>query len=197
MFQKFNNNLVRHFSAALESLYYRFYKKEDQNGPWYYQHKMDLETYALNNWNKSLGPAHGPEHWRRVENFGLLLWDPKKVDSDVVLAFAYLHDLKRHNNDEDPGHGERAAELVDKLRDSLLSYLSKRQIRLLKRACLLHSNTTCTLNATINTCFDSDRLDLPRCGIVVNPKQLATERARMLCETEWYKTLWSRYNEED
>ena len=195
-FQRYCNKLIQHCSAALESFLYPLHKKEGPNSPWYYQHKIDLETYALNHWKKSLGPIHGPEHWRRVENFGLHLWDPKTVDQDVVLAFAYLHDIERQDNFEDPNHGERAAQLVDGLRHSLLSHLNRRQIRLLKKACRLHSNTDYTLNATINACFDADRLDFPRCGTVLNPKRLATERAKIISETEWYQNIWSPLKKE-
>lgn len=165
-----------------------------QRGPnslWYLEHRNLLEDYALEHWKSELGPVHGPEHWRRVESFGSYMWDPKKTDIDVIVAFAYLHDVEREDNLDDLGHGPRAAELVDSLRDGLLSYMSNRQIRLLKKACRLHSCVDRTDNATVNTCFDADRLDLPRCGTAVDPGRLATHYGRMICLTQWYRKMWS------
>jgi uncharacterized protein len=47
---------------------------------------------------------------------------------------------------------------------------------LLERACRFHTTERRTGNPTIDVCFDADRLDLGRVGIVPNPKLMATEQ---------------------
>jgi len=53
-----------------------------------------------------------------------------------------------------------------KFSDSVWFYLSK--------ACELHTTTLRTGNSTIDTCFDADRLDLERVGIIPYPNKMAT-----------------------
>ena len=128
---------------------------------------------------------HGIDHWDRVARNGESLNIPG-ADMDVVLSFAYLHDVERDNDAYDEEHGPRAAELIDQIRDSLLSFIDDQQIGLLKEACKLHTTCHRTGNPTIDTCFDSDRLDLPRASIMPDPDKMATkegaERAKMMRE---------------
>lgn len=94
---------------------------------------------------------------------------------EVVQCFAYLHDVERQSDGYDVEHGPRAAELIDQIRDSVLSFLDDKQIGLLKDACTFHTTCPRTGNPTIDACFDSDRLDLPRAGIIPDPAQMATK----------------------
>ena len=41
---------------------------------------------------------------------------------------------------------------------------------------LIYGGLVYSGNATIDVCFDADRLDLGRVGIVPNPKRMATEQ---------------------
>ena len=50
------------------------------------------------------------------------------------------------------------------------------EFELLRKACELHTVCHRTGNATIDACFDADRLDLMRVGIIPDPKKMATER---------------------
>lgn len=137
--------------------------------------------------NKGSG-IHGIEHWERVELFGRLLMkqsmiptadnggrDYRNADLDVVVWFAYLHDCMRENDFADPQHGPRAAAYIDTIRTSYLSELSDEQVALLKKACALHTSTHRTGDITVDTCFDADRLDLPRVGCKLEPERMATE----------------------
>ena len=92
---------------------------------------------------------------------------------DVLLAFAYLHDAERKDNAEDIEHGKRASELIDRIRDIELNTLSDEQIEKLKRACELHTTEPWTGDITIDTCFDADRMDLLRVGIMPSPGRMA------------------------
>ena len=137
---------------------------------------------------KNGSTVHGVSHWERVELFGRLLIKQSMIptadndgcdrigaDVDVVTWFAYLHDCMRENDFDDPQHGPRAAEYIDTIRTSYLSELSDEQVAKLKRACALHTSTHRTGDITIDTCFDADRLDLPRVGCKLAPERMATD----------------------
>lgn len=74
-----------------------------------------LREFCVQRWPDSLGVTHGVDHWDRVAIFGRMLF-VDGVDMEVVMAFAYLHDLERINNDIDENHGERASKLIDAIR---------------------------------------------------------------------------------
>ena len=124
---------------------------------------------------------HGIDHWDRVYQNGQKLITPE-VNSLVVGLFAYLHDSCRYDDGEDLEHGPRAAEYIDTLRDNLLKDVSDEEIRLLKEACRLHTVSDCTGNPTIDACFDADRLDLDRVGIIPDPARMATDKGKEIAK---------------
>lgn len=76
-----------------------------------------------------------------------------------------------------PGKIEQhAVENLPALRGTLLVGITDGEFGLLRKACELHTVCHRTGNATIDACFDADRLDLMRVGITPNPKKMATER---------------------
>src|SRR5512140_1979141 len=133
----------------------------------------------------SLGPhtAHGPRHWLRVEQFGLRLAPLTGADLTVVRLFARLHDCRRLNEDSDPLHGARAAEFAKQLRPTLIR-IADPQFTLLETALRRHNDGDITADPTIGTCWDADRLDLPRVGITPHPLLLSTSAARELAAAE-------------
>ena len=134
-----------------------------------------VRKFAIKHARKDEFSIHGVDHWDRVANYGLGI-SPPEADLDVVLCFAYLHDVERQNEGYDEEHGPRAAALIDQIRDSVLTFLNDGQIRLLKEACALHTKCHKTGNPTIDACFDSDRLDLSRVGITPDPNKMATKK---------------------
>ena len=140
----------------------------------------------MHRWPEELGTMHGVEHWDRVAHFGRFLYE-EGADMDVIMVFAYLHDSRRLYNDEDEGHGLRASELVDEIRDSYLEMLDSEQIEILKRACELHNTVHKTGNKTIDICFDADRMDLQRVGILPMPERMATKRGAEIVSNPRYK----------
>lgn len=120
---------------------------------------------------------HGIGHWNRVRENGLRLAKSTGADVIVVEMFAAFHDSRRFNDNHDPEHGPRAAELVHELDPSLVP-LSADQLHLLAEACRTHTTGTVTDDPTIGTCWDADRLDLLRVGIRPDPRYLVTEAAR-------------------
>lgn len=123
------------------------------------------------------GGFHGVDHWDRVYNNGQRLLTPE-VRPIVVGLFAYLHDSCRIDDGEDLDHGLRAADYIEVIRDSLLKEVCDEDIELLKKACRLHTVVPKTDNPTIDACFDADRLDLGRVGIVPDPDRMATEKGK-------------------
>lgn len=132
-----------------------------------------IKEFAKQGWK--LDECHGMPHWERVERNGLLL-ATEGVNTTVVRLFAYLHDKWRIDNWEDLEHGKRAAEHLLELRGTLLAALADEEFEQLRRACELHTVRHRTGDITIDTCFDADRLDLTRVGIIPSPKKMATSR---------------------
>lgn len=142
------------------------------------------------NWQDNI---HGLEHSQRVERNVLLLSD-SSVNTTVARLFAYFHDACRsmhshtllfNNNDSsiakpnkeresEAEHGIKAGQLVKSYRNTLLKGLTDNEVEMLATACELHTTTLRTGNATIDICFDADRLDLWRCGIIPRQGKMAT-----------------------
>ena len=122
--------------------------------------------------------VYGLDHFERVAQNGEKLYIPG-ANPYVIAAFAYLHDVERNDSKSDPGHGERTAKLIDRIRPICLADFSDVEIQLLKDACRLHETTRQTGNRTIDICLDADRLDLPRFGIYPDPQTMATEKGAL------------------
>lgn len=116
---------------------------------------------------------HGPDHWRRVERNGVILCSRSGANVDIVRLFALFHDSKRINEGWDPGHGKRGAEHAAKWRGELFD-LCDEDFDLLCRACEGHTDGRRHDDPTIGTCWDADRLDLRRCGMIPDAKYMST-----------------------
>ena len=136
-----------------------------------------IKQWAIN--RRTLGETHGISHWERVERNGLLLATPE-CDVTVIRLFAYLHDSCRKDDSYDEEHGPRAAKMIEGLRGTLLKDLTDDQFKLLQEAIRLHTSTHSTGNPTIDACFDADRLDLGRVGIIPIPHKMATKKGKKL-----------------
>lgn len=139
----------------------------------------EIKAFALNGWE--LGKTHGLSHWQRVERNGIILSTVNgtirnDINIKVVRYFAYLHDKCRLNDWADLEHGARVADMLPTIRDSILKDLTDEEFALLEKACRYHTTKQHTGNPTIDVCFDADRLDLGRVGIVPNPKLMATKQ---------------------
>ena len=140
---------------------------------------------------------HGKEHWHKVNAYGHLLcaFYPMAI-KDIVRAFAFTHDCMRDNEGDDPGHGGRAATFIHHYRDCL-SHLSSREIKVLSFACTWHTHAapwesdklpwrrfTPMERETIMVCFDADRLDIGRVGVIPDPKYLFTRKGKQIAEQQ-------------
>ena len=138
-----------------------------------------LEDYAL-----PLDGDHGVIHWARVFENGMRLAEETEANVDVISLFAVLHDSRRVNEMTDPDHGPRAAEFAVELRGTVFD-LDDESFRLLYRACEGHTHERTHSDVTIQTCWDSDRLDLGRVGIMPHPNRLCTEVAKRPDIIKW------------
>ena len=146
----------------------------------------EIRRYVNAKW--TLGALHGIRHWDRVYENGQKLLTPD-TNPLVIGLFAYLHDSCRIDDGEDLYHGKRAADWIETLRGTYLKDVSNEEIELLQEACCLHTTELKTGNPTIDACFDSDRLDLWRVGIIPDPARLATEKGKEIARNTDYKSL--------
>lgn len=116
---------------------------------------------------------HGPAHWKRVEQNGLLLAAKTGADITVVRLFALFHDACRVNEFMEDGHGARGAELAASLRGSLFDIPDEAYAKL-NEACVGHTDKQRTDDPTIGTCWDADRLDLGRVGVLPDEGFMST-----------------------
>ncbi len=137
-----------------------------------------LEDYALP-WHGT----HGVGHWARVLENGLRLAEATDAKVEVVQLFAIFHDSRRISEGYDDDHGERGAELAAELRH--LFNLPDADFELLYEACSKHTDGLIDANVTIQVCWDADRLDLGRVGIVPVPHKLCTPAAKNPKMLKW------------
>ena len=74
-----------------------------------------VRSYAIRHTRLGRDSIHGIDHWDRVARNGESL-NVHGADMDVVLSFAYLHDVERDNDAYDEEHGPKAAVLIDQIR---------------------------------------------------------------------------------
>lgn len=138
-----------------------------------------LGEYAL-----PIHGTHGVVHWARVLENGLRLAEETGANVEVVSLFAIFHDSRRVNECTDPDHGQRGADFAAELRGRLFQ-LEDRDFTLLYRACVGHTHERTHPDITIQTCWDSDRLDLGRVGITPHPSGLCTDVAKQPKTIQW------------
>ena len=102
---------------------------------------------------------------------------------EVVQLFAIFHDSRRINEGVDDDHGQRGADLAAELRH--LFDLSDADFSLLYEACAHHIDGLIDANVTIQVCWDADRLDLGRVGIIPVPHKLCTPAAKNPTLLKW------------
>lgn len=120
---------------------------------------------------------HGPSHWGRVLKNGLILAEAEGARKDVVTLFALLHDHQRFDEGLDPQHGPRAADVIASLRGKYFE-IDDIGLDMLIYAVRYHSDGITEGDVTIRACWDADRLDLGRVGVVPHPAYLCTETAK-------------------
>lgn len=132
-----------------------------------------LQSQFLLNWHGH----HGIGHWVRVRANGLMLARETGANPHVVELFAFFHDSRRIGEGEDHGHGDRGAILATELRGRYFDATDD-EMDLLVHACRCHSDGLLEDDISVMTCWDADRLDLGRVGILPDPIFLCTGAAK-------------------
>lgn len=128
---------------------------------------------------------HGANHWARVLHHGHKIAKARDGDILVVELFAFLHDSCRLDDYRDPLHGERGAEFVYGVNGQFF-HLDSKQLDNLCFAIRHHSGGDVSTDPTIQSCWDADRLDLGRVGIIPSPRFLSNEAAQLIDEAfDW------------
>ena len=122
---------------------------------------------------------HGSPHWARVLNNGTILGKAEGARLDVITLFAFLHDHKRIHDSHDTEHGKLAVESAKNLRGVFFK-IDDTGFDLLCEAMENHSDGVVTGDITVKCCYDADRLDLGRVGIMPKPIYLCTETAKSI-----------------
>jgi uncharacterized protein len=130
-----------------------------------------LEQYAL-----PITGIHGVAHWARVLENGRCLSVETGANVQVVELFSIFHDSRRTHDGVDFRHGKLGAELAKSFRGTLID-LEDGDFELLYTACAGHTKGDRAGDVTVQTCWDSDRLDLGRVGIRPDPQRLCTPAA--------------------
>jgi uncharacterized protein len=119
-----------------------------------------------------------------LEN-GLRLAERTGAKVDVVQLFAVFHDSRRVSEGSDVGHGKRGAEFAATLRGEYFD-LPDEDFDLLFTACAEHTDGRTHDDITVQTCWDADRLDLGRVGVMVDRRFLCTAAAK-----DWQTMTWA------
>jgi uncharacterized protein len=130
------------------------------------------------------GSVHGIAHWARVLENARKIAPRTGADPRVLELFAVLHDSQRETDGYDEEHGPRAAAFARELRADI--GLDDQAFALLVEACDSHTRgAPFDSDATVLTCLDADRLDIPRVGLKIRPDLLFTASARDPAVLSW------------
>ncbi len=143
-----------------------------------------LVKTIIEQYEQPLNGIHGLTHWARVLENGRRLAQLTGANLAVVELFAVFHDSRRTTDGFDLDHGPHGAEYAASLRGPCFD-LSDHDFNLLYDACVGHTNGLTEADITVQTCWDSDRLDLARVSITPDPKFLCTEAAKDSSLLEW------------
>ncbi len=140
-----------------------------------------LEDFIYENRLIDEKSVHGLLHWHQVEFNGLLLSRETLADKTVVRLFALFHDSRRVSDGYDEEHGKFGADFAQQLFGKRF-VVAESQLEKLLYACANHTTEYASGDVTIDTCYDADRLDLGRVGIIPDPKKMATPFGKKLAQ---------------
>lgn len=121
---------------------------------------------------------HGVAHWSRVWRNGKEICEAHGLNPTVPALFAFLHDSQRYNDGTDIEHGPRARYWLEKLYAKRELNIKANDFHLLCIAVQGHSFGHTDADPLVQVCWDSDRLDLGRCGTMPLARYLCTEHAK-------------------
>jgi uncharacterized protein len=121
--------------------------------------------------------VHGPDHWRRVERNGSCLQPaPEPISRSFVYSLSFTT-VAAVNDGGIKVTVHVGAEYAATLR-GVAYELSDDRFEILHYACVWHTDGDHHADPTIATCWDADRLDLGRVGIIPSPEFMSTDFGR-------------------
>lgn len=142
--------------------------------------RPEIKRYLKERFELDWRGIHGMPHWWRVLRSGVWIAESECADIEVVAWFAILHDHCRADDGDDPDHGVRAAEATQDLLAKGVIEIEQRRAGILLEAIEGHADGCTHRDPTIASCWDADRLDLPRVGVRPVARLLSTATARRL-----------------
>jgi uncharacterized protein len=140
---------------------------------------VELLDLIISQFKLDIDGDHGISHWRKVLDIGNYLAKETKADIKIINFFAYLHDAKKEDDAYDSEHGRKAGVFAQELFAKKLLPLSEEQLGRLLFACQYHADGMVKKDdITIQTCWDADRLDLWRVGVMPDKELLSTDFAK-------------------
>jgi uncharacterized protein len=140
-------------------------------------HLPALMKYLRGHFRLDWQGIHGAPHWARVLVNGTTLAKFEGARLDVITLFSFLHDHERLDDNGDYDHGPRAAINAAKLRGTYFD-IDDAGFDLLVQAMNGHSHGYVDGDITVKCCYDADRLDLGRVGVMPDPRYLCTDTAK-------------------
>ncbi len=149
--------------------------------------KEHLLQFIRKQFKPDWGGLHGISHWARVNDNGIKLCTHyPDANNDVVELFAWLHDIGRETDGNDEFHGSTSAILiVDQILGQYVTLDDQQAEEELIIAIRDHSKGLTEGSITTQICWDADRLDLGRLGILPLPERLCTKYAKTAEMIRW------------
>lgn len=126
-----------------------------------------------------LRSLHGPRHWSQVYANACLIARKSGADPIFLRLFALLHDSRREDDGFDPEHGKRGARFARELHGRSF-HLPRDRLDALVYAIRFHNEGERSTDPDIGACWDADRLDLVRVGMMPDPSYMSTREGRRL-----------------
>lgn len=138
----------------------------------------------------------GINHIARVIENGILLSEINKTNLNVIIVFAFFHSIKRINNEEDVGFGERSANFLKYYENEI--NLNNFEFESAYAACRDQELNIKPDNVIIADCWDTIELDSMRRGIYPSSEKLNSYTAKNTGTITWamkrglndYKPEW-------
>lgn len=132
-----------------------------------------IESFYLQLFNG----VHGIDHWTRVLQNGIILCDKNpNLNKNIIIAFSFFHDVGRTREDDEPIHGYNGGRRLLKYKYKI--NLTKEEIDKCYEACVDHTHTRHHKDPQIAACWDADRLDLYRVGVMPDVDYLNLEESK-------------------
>lgn len=128
---------------------------------------LDITAWAEHTSRFPDSYIHGSIHWRAVTAQAIWLCDTYNLSADhrlTALLFGAFHDCRRHNEDYDPQHGQRAAEALQN--HPISNTLSLGLLGTLVESLILHDGGQTTDDTLLGLGWDADRSLLGRVGMI-------------------------------